>query len=135
MWGARSSLLVGFAVGLAATGIGIAGRACRPPTSAGSIDDVAVPAHQRVPAAFPGLPLLVILAAFLPPGIGTVILVLTLTGWAGSARVLRSQALSIRGKDFVAAAIVTGERPARIMFREILPEHGIDRHDHAARLA
>ena len=49
------------------------------------------------------------------------IIVLTLTGWAGSARVLRSQALSIRGKDFVAAAIVTGERPTRIMFREILP--------------
>ena len=44
------------------------------------------------------------------PGLGTVILVLVITGWAGSARVLRSQALSIRGKDFVAAAIVTGER-------------------------
>ena len=69
----------------------------------------------------PGLPLLVILAAFLPPGPGTVILVLIITGWAGSARVLRSQALSIRGKDFVAAAVVTGEQPARIMFREILP--------------
>ena len=41
----------------------------------------------------PGLPLLVILAAFLPPGLGTVILVLTVTGWAGAARVLRSQAL------------------------------------------
>ena len=49
------------------------------------------------------------------------ILVLVVTGWAGSARVLRSQAMSIRGKDFVAAAIVTGERPLRIMFREILP--------------
>jgi peptide/nickel transport system permease protein len=69
----------------------------------------------------PGLPLLVILAAFLPPGLGTVMLVLTITGWAGGARVLRSQALSIRGKDFVAAAIVTGEKSLRIMFREILP--------------
>src|SRR4029079_10468619 len=35
---------------------------------------------------------------------------------------LRSQALSIRGKDFVAASIVTGERPLRIMFREMLPK-------------
>ncbi len=49
------------------------------------------------------------------------ILVLVVTGWAGSARVLRAQAKSIRGKDFVAAAVVTGERPLRIMFREILP--------------
>ena len=69
----------------------------------------------------PGLPLLVILAAFLPPGLGTVILVLVITGWAGAARVIRAQALSIRGKDFVAASIVTGERALRIMFREILP--------------
>ena len=52
----------------------------------------------------PGLPLLVILAAFLPQGLGTVILVLVVTGWAGSARVLRSQAMSIRGKDFVGAS-------------------------------
>ena len=49
------------------------------------------------------------------------ILVLVVTGWAGSARVLRSQALSIRSKDFVAAAVVSGERAGRIMFREILP--------------
>jgi peptide/nickel transport system permease protein len=69
----------------------------------------------------PGLPLLVVLAAFLPPGAATVVLVLVVTGWAGSARVLRAQALSIRGKDFVAAAIVSGERAWRIMFREILP--------------
>jgi peptide/nickel transport system permease protein len=69
----------------------------------------------------PSLPLLVVLAAFLPPGPGTVVLVLIITGWAGSARVLRSQALSIRAKDFVAAAVVTGERPLRIMFREIVP--------------
>jgi len=69
----------------------------------------------------PGLPLLVILAAFLPQGLGTVILVLVITGWAGSARVLRSQAMSIRGKDFVAAAQVTGEGGLRIMFREMLP--------------
>ncbi|MEH0531935.1 ABC transporter permease subunit [Streptomyces stelliscabiei] len=82
----------------------------------------------------PGLPLLIILAAFLPPGTSTVILVLVVTGWAGSARVLRAQAKSIRGKDFVAAAVVTGERPLRIMFREILPQHGVRGDDHAARL-
>ena len=69
----------------------------------------------------PGLPLLVILAAFLPQGLGTVILELVITGWAGSARVLRSQAMSIRGKDFVGASQVTGESGIRIMFREMLP--------------
>jgi peptide/nickel transport system permease protein len=119
LWGARSSLLVGFLVGFAATAIGVLVGL----TSAfyGRVVDDGLSLVTNVFLLLPGLPLLVILAAFLPPGLGTVILVLTITGWAGAARVLRSQALSIRGKDFVAAAIVTGERPVRIMFREILP--------------
>lgn len=119
MWGARSSLFVGFVAGICATVlavfIGLAsayfGRA---------VDDV-LGLVTNVFLLVPGLPLLVILAAFLPPGLGTVIVVLAITGWAGGARVLRSQAMSIRGKDYVAAAIVTGERPLRIMLRDILP--------------
>ncbi|MGA8047555.1 MAG: ABC transporter permease [Dermatophilaceae bacterium] len=117
--GARSSLFVGFVVGIAATAIGVLVGL----TSAfyGRVTDNSLSLLTNVFLLLPGLPLLVILAAFLPPGLGTVILVLTITGWAGAARVLRSQALSIRGKDFVAAAIVTGEKPTRIMLREILP--------------
>jgi len=119
LWGARSSMLVGFVVGVAATLLGIlVGLAS---AYFGKFVDDALSLITNVFLLLPGLPLLVVLAAFLPPGVGTVILVLIVTGWAGSARVLRSQALSIRGKDFVAAAIVTGERPVRVMFREILP--------------
>jgi peptide/nickel transport system permease protein len=117
--GARSSLLVGLTVGFASTFIGIlVGLAS---AYFGKFIDEALSLTTNVFLLLPGLPLLVILAAFLPPGLGTVVLVLVVTGWAGSARVLRSQALSIRSKDFVAAAVVTGERPLRIMFREILP--------------
>ncbi|KUO19949.1 ABC transporter permease [Streptomyces dysideae] len=119
LWGARSSLFVGFTVGLAATGVAIVvGLAS---AYFGRILDDALTLVTNVFLLLPGLPLLIILAAFLPPGTSTVILVLVVTGWAGSARVLRAQAKSIRGKDFVAAAVVTGERPLRIMFREILP--------------
>ncbi|MBT2249492.1 ABC transporter permease [Arthrobacter sp. BHU FT2] len=117
--GARSSLLVGLTVGFASTFIGIlVGLAS---AYFGKFIDEALSLVTNVFLLLPGLPLLVILAAFLPPGLGTVILVLVVTGWAGSARVLRSQALSIRSKDFVAAAVVSGERAGRIMFREILP--------------
>jgi len=117
--GARSSLFVGLTVGFAATFVGIlVGLAS---AYFGKFIDEALSLTTNVFLLLPGLPLLVILAAFLPPGLGTVILVLVVTGWAGSARVLRSQALSIRSKDFVAAAVVTGERPLRIMFGEILP--------------
>ncbi|GGX35598.1 ABC transporter permease [Streptomyces lomondensis] len=119
LWGARSSLFVGFTVGLAATAIAIlVGLAS---AYFGRIVDDALTLVTNIFLLLPGLPLLIILAAFLPPGTSTVILVLVVTGWAGSARVLRAQAKSIRGKDFVAAAVVTGERPLRIMFREILP--------------
>jgi peptide/nickel transport system permease protein len=117
--GSRSSLLVGLTVGFASTLIGIlVGLAA---AYFGKFIDEALSLVTNVFLLLPGLPLLVILAAFLPPGLGTVILVLVITGWAGSARVLRSQALSIRSKDFVAAAVVSGERAGRIMFREILP--------------
>ncbi|UUU26545.1 ABC transporter permease [Streptomyces sp. DSM 40750] len=119
VWGARSSLFVGFTVGLVATAVAIVvGLAS---AYFGRIVDDALTLVTNVFLLLPGLPLLIILAAFLPPGTSTVILVLVVTGWAGSARVLRAQAKSIRGKDFVAAAVVTGERPLRIMFREILP--------------
>ncbi|MEU8836141.1 MULTISPECIES: ABC transporter permease [Streptomyces] len=119
LWGARSSLFVGFTVGLVATVVAIVvGLAA---AYFGRIVDDALTLVTNIFLLLPGLPLLIILAAFLPPGTSTVILVLVVTGWAGSARVLRAQAKSIRGKDFVAAAVVTGERPLRIMFREILP--------------
>ncbi|MDQ4098911.1 MAG: ABC transporter permease, partial [Chloroflexota bacterium] len=69
----------------------------------------------------PGLPLLVVLTAFLPAGFWTIVLVLTATGWAWPARVLRAQTLSLREQEFVASAVVSGEGSMRIMFREILP--------------
>ena len=119
VWGSRASLLVGFVVGFAATLVAaLVGLAC---AFFGRVTDDFLSLVTNVFLLIPGLPLLVLLAAFLPQGSGTVMFVLVLTGWAGAARVLRSQALSIRSKDFVAACLVTGERPVRIMFAEMLP--------------
>jgi peptide/nickel transport system permease protein len=69
----------------------------------------------------PGLPLAIVIAAYLPTGPFTLGFVLVVTGWAWNARVLRSQTLSQRKRDFVAAAVVTGESSFRIITREILP--------------
>ncbi|MGO4595159.1 ABC transporter permease [Leifsonia sp. 2TAF2] len=119
VWGSRSSLSIGFAVGLVATIVGLlVGLASA--YFGKAMDDI-LSVVTNIFLLIPGLPLLIILAAFLPPGPGTIVLVLVVTGWAGSARVIRSQALSLRGKDFIDAAIVTGERPGYVMFREILP--------------
>ncbi len=51
----------------------------------------------------------------------TLVIVLTLFGWAGLARLLRGQVLSLREREFVEAARVTGASPARIVFKELLP--------------
>lgn len=69
----------------------------------------------------PGLPLAIVLASYLPSGSLSIVFVLILTGWSWNSRVIRSQALSLRSKDFVLAAIVSGESRFRLIFWEILP--------------
>jgi len=49
------------------------------------------------------------------------ILLLTAFGWASIARLLRGQVLALREREFVEAAKVTGASPARIIFKELLP--------------
>jgi peptide/nickel transport system permease protein len=69
----------------------------------------------------PVLPLLILLSAYLTPGVGSLIIVLTITSWAFQARQLRSQGLSLRNRDFLVAAKVRGERPSYIILVEIVP--------------
>jgi peptide/nickel transport system permease protein len=75
----------------------------------------------NVSLVMPALPLMVVMASHLPPGSATMIVVLVATGWAWTARVVRAQALSLRQRDFVLAAIVAGERPWRVVLVEMLP--------------
>jgi peptide/nickel transport system permease protein len=120
VWGSRSTLSVGILVGILTTVVGIlvgisAGY------FGGGIDDL-LSLATNIFLIIPSLPLLVVLAAFLGSGHALYfVLVLTVTGWAWPARVMRSQTLSLREKDFVAAAKVGGERGDRIILAEILP--------------
>jgi peptide/nickel transport system permease protein len=70
----------------------------------------------------PALPLLVVLTSFLPSASYLVVaVVISVTGWAWGARVLRAQTLSLRQLDYVQAARAAGERAWRIILFEILP--------------
>jgi peptide/nickel transport system permease protein len=74
--------------------------------------------------AIPGLPLLIVLASYVPSAGSSIVLVaviIAVTAWAYSARVLRAQTLSLRNRDFVEAARVSGERRMRIILAEVLP--------------
>ena len=117
--GTRVSLAIGFAVGLAVVLVGaLVGVTAG--YFGGRVDGL-LSLLFNVFLVLPGLPLAIVIAAYLPSGPLTLGLVLIVTGWAWNARVLRSQALSQRQRDFVAAAIVTGESDFRIITREILP--------------
>jgi peptide/nickel transport system permease protein len=117
--GARGTLGVGFAVGLLVTLLGVA-FGVGAGYAGGRVDDAAS-VVTNVFLVIPGLPLAIVIAAYLPPGPARLTLVLTLAGWAWCARVFRAEALSLRQKDFVAAARLAGEPHWRIIAVEILP--------------
>jgi peptide/nickel transport system permease protein len=117
--GARQTLLIGFTTGILVVFIGALIGGCSG-YYGGKIDD-ALSLLINIFLVMPGLPLMVILASWLPPGPGTLIGVLVLTGWAWNARVIRSQMMTYRNRDFVSAAIVSGESNIRIIVVEIMP--------------
>ena len=120
IFGARISVLVGFVAGflstLIAVMIGLSWGYVR-----GPLADV-INFLVNLVLVIPGLPLMIVIAAYLQNGGTTMIIfVVVITGWAYGARVLRSQTQSIRGRDFITAAQFSGDGAARIVFREILP--------------
>jgi len=117
--GTRHSLLAGLLVGLLVVAVGaVVG------VTAGYVGgrlDTALSLAINVLLVVPSLPLAIVLAAWLPPGPLTVGAVLVATGWAWNARVLRLQSLALRQRDFVLAARLSGEHPARVVLVELLP--------------
>jgi peptide/nickel transport system permease protein len=121
--GCRVTMVVGFIAGFAATFLSvIIGLAAG---YVGGKTDEGLSVLSNVFLAIPGLPLLIVINSYLPAGeqanpliIG---LVIALTGWAWGARVLRSQTMSLRDRDFVEASRIIGEKRWRIMWSEIGP--------------
>jgi peptide/nickel transport system permease protein len=117
-------VLIGFTCGLLTTLvaiiIGVAGG-----YFGGWIDEF-LSMISNVFLVIPQLPLIIVLAALVPSGRGpgTVIIVITVTGWAWGARVLRSITLTLRQRDYVQAARVGGESTFRLIFFEIVPNMG-----------
>lgn len=116
----RGSLIVGVIVGLLAVVLssffGIVGAYI------GGLADDLFSLFSNVMLVIPGLPLVIIISSYLPyKSVWLVAVVLAITSWAGSARVLRSYTLSVRSRDYVLASRVAGEKPWRILAVEILP--------------
>jgi peptide/nickel transport system permease protein len=120
IWGARPVLEIAFGVGIASTAIAVLiGVAA---AYLGGLWDGVLNLLTDILLVIPLFPLLIVIASYLNgAGTGVMIAVLTLTGWSFTARQLRSQALSLRKRDFLEAARVRGERPIYIIVVEIIP--------------
>jgi peptide/nickel transport system permease protein len=120
IWGTRNVMILAFAIGLGATAIAVLiGVAA---AYLGGAADGSLSLLTDVLLVIPLFPLLIVIAGYLHGGSTLVlILVIMVTSWSYTARQLRSQALSLRTRDYLEAAQVRGERKLYIIVMEIIP--------------
>lgn len=120
LFGARLSLSVSVSVVAVslALGIGIGGLAGY---LGGWVDTALTTFAMNTFLALPGILLAIAFAAFLGPGFSNLVLALAIGGWAGYARLVRAQVMSVRDREYVDAARALGAGGFRIFFRHILP--------------
>jgi peptide/nickel transport system permease protein len=120
LFGARLSLAVSVTVVSISLvlGIGIGGLAGY---LGGWIDIGLTTIAMNTFLALPGILLAIAFAAFLGPGFSNLVLALAIGGWAGYARLVRAQVMSVRDREYVDAARALGASGMRIFFRHILP--------------
>ncbi|MFF4974653.1 ABC transporter permease [Streptomyces sp. NPDC001083] len=119
IYGTRVSLLVGAGAALLAGVIGTAVGL----TSGyfGGLPDRILMRLADVQLAFPAILLALAIVGFLGSGLWYVILVLGITGWVSYARVVRSEVMSLRSRDFITEARAIGVTDGAIMRRHLLP--------------
>jgi len=87
----------------------------------GVVDDV-LTTFSDVMLTIPGLPLIIVLAATIEPSNPIVIgILLTINAWAGLARSLRSEVLSLRNESYVEASRLMGMPTWKIILKDVLP--------------
>ncbi|PSK93807.1 peptide/nickel transport system permease protein [Murinocardiopsis flavida] len=119
VYGARVSLLVGLSAALLAGVIGaVVGLVSG---FLGGWPDRVLMRLADIQLAFPSILLALAIVGFVGSGLWTVILVLGGTGWVAYARVVRSEVLSLRTRDFVTEARAIGAGDLAIMRRHLLP--------------
>ncbi len=122
VYGARTSLLVGFGVGilstLLATVFGV---------SAALVGGLYEKVIMRIVDAFIVIPMVIVVilvSAYIRPGIIILILLLSLLSWQGGARIMRAQALSLKERGSVTATRSFGANHLYIAWRHIVPDLG-----------
>ena len=119
IWGSRISLAVGFvAVGISIT-IGIIIGALA--GFYGNVVDAVLMRFVDIMLCFPTLFLILAVIAIIGPSIWVIMIVIGITSWMDVSRLVRAEILTLKERDFVAAARAVGASDFRIIFRHILP--------------
>lgn len=118
-YGARVSLLVGVVSTLVAVVFGVLVGALAG-FYGGRTDDVLMRFTEFF-QTIPQLAMAVVLVAIFKPSIYSIVGAIAVVSWPPVARLVRSEFLSLRQREFVQAAIVIGQTPSRIIFTQILP--------------
>ncbi len=118
-WGARISLFVGITASLIDLVIGVMFGAFA--GFAGSKTEEWMMRFADILYAIPYLLVVILLMVVIGPGIFTIIIALTLTGWINMARIVRSQILQLKQLDYVKAAIALGASRKRILLCHLIP--------------
>lgn len=119
MVGGQNSLIVGFAAAVLGTVIGVGWGAVS--GFVGGWVDVVMMRIVDTWMAIPPLLLLIILAVILHPSVPVLILVIGFSSWAVPARLVRSEALTLRMREYVQAVRTMGGSRLRIIVRHIMP--------------
>lgn len=119
IYGTRASLIVGVTAALVAMLIGtIIGLLAGYDQRMGGI----LMRGVDIVLVLPFLPLLIVLSAYLGRSLLNTVIIIGLLSWAGTARVIRSQVLTIVKQDYVLAARAVGASDRHIIYRHILPQ-------------
>jgi peptide/nickel transport system permease protein len=119
LYGARVTLLVALLVVLIAGTFGIVVGLFS--GYVGGLTDTIIMRVIDTLLAFPGILLALVILYAIGPSVTLLVIVLSINGWMVYARVTRGSVLTLRKSEYVEAAEVVGARPARVMFRHLLP--------------
>ena len=117
--GARVSLMLGFISTVVAALIGITLGAIAG-YSGGKVDQ-AIMGVTELFQTIPTFLLAVVLVAVLTPSISTIVAAVAIVSWPALTRLVRAEFMSLRSREFVQAARLSGQSSARIIFTQILP--------------
>jgi oligopeptide transport system permease protein len=118
-WGARISLFVGVTAATIDMVLGVLWGSLA--AYAGGKAEEVMMRICDVLHSIPYLLVVILLTVIRGPGIGTILIAMTLTGWINMARICRAQVLQLKQNDYVTAARALGASPARLLCIHLIP--------------